>query len=79
MFYYVYVLKSLKDQRLYIGKTKNLKTRVEKHNKGQVFATKGRLPVKLVYYEAFTDKVKWSKAELFYKTGIGREALRYKV
>jgi len=73
MFYYIYVLKSLKDEKLYIGKTKDLRKRLEYHNKGLVKATKGRRPLKLVYYEAFTNKEKWQKQELFYKTGIGRE------
>ena len=79
MFYYVYVLKSQKDDKLYIGKTKNLKERLRQHCKGQVRATKGRRPVKLVYYEAYKNKKEWSKQELFYKSGIGREVLKYKI
>jgi putative endonuclease len=79
MFYYVYVLISLKDEKLYIGKTKDLKKRIAYHNKGLVKATKNRKPLKLVYYEAFTNKEKWHKQELFYKSGIGREALKHKI
>jgi putative endonuclease len=79
MFYYIYVLKSLKDDNLYIGKTKDLKKRLKYHNQGLVLATKNRRPLKLVYYEAYTNKEKWSKQELFYKTGIGREALKHKI
>ncbi|MDP3244760.1 MAG: GIY-YIG nuclease family protein, partial [bacterium] len=33
MFFYVYALESLKDAKLYIGYTNNLKRRLEKHNK----------------------------------------------
>ena len=79
MFYYVYILKSQKDNELYIGKTKNLKKRLEQHCQGQVKATKGRRPVKLVYYEAYKNKRKWSEQELFYKSGIGRETLKHKI
>jgi len=79
MFYYVYVLKSLKDGKIYIGKTKDLKERIEYHNKGLVKATKNRRPLKLVYFEVYTNKEKWHKQELFYKSGIGREALRHKL
>jgi putative endonuclease len=79
MFFYVYVLKSLKDGNLYVGKTKDLKNRLKRHQKGYIKATKGRLPVKLVYYEAYRDKNKCGQQELFYKSGTGREALKHKI
>ena len=40
MFYYVYVLQSIKYSNLYIGYTKNLKQRLQKHNRKLNFATK---------------------------------------
>jgi len=42
-FYYTYVLKSLKDGKMYTGYTRNLKLRFEKHNNGLVESTKNRL------------------------------------
>jgi putative endonuclease len=51
--FYVYILKSKKDNNCYIGSTKNLKQRVKLHNEGKVFSTKYRMPLKLIYYEAF--------------------------
>ncbi|MFA5175548.1 MAG: GIY-YIG nuclease family protein [Patescibacteria group bacterium] len=36
MLYYVYVLQSLKDNKLYAGYTENLKLRFEEHKKGHV-------------------------------------------
>ena len=77
--YYVYVLKSEKDGKLYIGRTTDLRRRYSEHTQGHVFSTKGRRPLLLVYYEAYTDKSKCAQQELFYKSGIGREALKYKV
>ena len=53
--YYVYVLKG-KDDRLYIGYTKDLRKRVELHNSKKVFSTARRGPMKLVYYEAYTNQ-----------------------
>ena len=79
MFYYAYVLRSLKDNNLNIGKSRDLKKRIKKHMLGQVEVTKGRLPIKLVYYEAYSNKEEWSKQELFYKSGIGRDTLKHKV
>jgi putative endonuclease len=46
---YVYVLKSLKDNGLYIGSTTNIKRRINQHNKGLVRSTKGRRPLELKY------------------------------
>ena len=51
--FYTYVLKSKKDQQLYIGSTNDLKRRFKEHNNGEVFSTKPRRPLELVYYEAY--------------------------
>jgi len=54
--YYVYVLKSKKDNKLYIGYTNDLKKRIQQHNKGKNFSTAHRRPFSLVYYEAFKSQ-----------------------
>jgi putative endonuclease len=51
--FYVYILKSIKDHKLYIGSTNNLKRRLKEHNSGSVFSTKLRRPFELIYYEAY--------------------------
>ena len=79
MFYYVYILKSLKDGKLYIGKTHNLAKRIKEHNSGKALATKGRRPLKLIFYEVFANKTDAGRDELFFKTGYGREALKKKL
>jgi len=51
MKYFVYILKA-KDGFLYTGTTKNLDERIARHNRGGGGRfTKGRRPLKLVYYE----------------------------
>ena len=50
------MLKSLKDDKLYIGSTNNLRKRVKEHNSGLNKSTKTRSPFKLVYYEAYTNE-----------------------
>ncbi len=52
---YTYILKSLKDKGYYVGITKNINERLEKHNKGGVISTKNRKPFKLVKYESFNN------------------------
>ena len=74
--FYTYVLYSKKDHKLYVGYSSDLKTRVIKHLKGQVSITKNRLPLVLVYYEAFIDEKAARDQELFYKTGQGRRVLK---
>ena len=50
--YYVLVLLSKKDQRLYKF-TVNLKERLRQHNTGESVATKGGALYVLLYYEAY--------------------------
>ncbi|MFC1524849.1 GIY-YIG nuclease family protein [Planctomycetota bacterium] len=76
--HYVYVLKSLKDKKLYVGHTSDLKKRVQRHNHGLNIATKTRRPLKLLFYEAFINKSDAIRDELFFKTGYGREVLKEK-
>jgi len=51
--FYVYILKSQKSNKLYIGLTKNLIKRINEHNKSKSYWTKRHIPFELVYYEAF--------------------------
>jgi putative endonuclease len=62
--YYVYLLRSERDKKLYIGYSGNLKNRIKEHFKGKVEATKSRLPVKLIYYEAYKEDGSARKREL---------------
>jgi putative endonuclease len=54
--YFVYVLRSEKNQDLYIGSCGNLRLRFKQHNNGNVQSTKGYRPWKLIYYEAYLSK-----------------------
>ncbi len=54
--FYVYVLKSEKDGRLYVGYSNDLARRVKEHNQGLVISTKPRRPFKLIYYEAYSSE-----------------------
>lgn len=48
MFYYVYILQSLRNSSLYIGYTSDLKKRIKEHNSDQSQATKPFIPYKLI-------------------------------
>ena len=49
--YYVYILKSLKDNGFYIGCTKNIEKRILEHNKGKTISLRNRRPLVVVYHE----------------------------
>ena len=72
---YIYVLKSKKDLKRYIGLTNNLERRLLLHNSGKVKATKNRRPFELIYFEKFENRTKAAKREKFLKSGKVREYL----
>ncbi len=77
--FYVYVLQSIKDGRLYKGFTADLKNRLAEHNRGKVKSTNPFKPWKLIYYEGFIDKTDARREELFLKTGKGKDSLKEKL
>lgn len=76
MFSYVYILKSLKDSKFYVGCTDDLKKRLREHNRGDSFATKTRIPLTLIYYEAYPHRQDAERRERFFKTGWGRQYIQ---
>lgn len=54
--FYLYILKSRKDEKLYVGYTSDLRRRLGEHNSGKVKSTKSRAPFDLKYYEAFSNE-----------------------
>jgi putative endonuclease len=64
--YYVYLLKSLKDGKYYIGQTNDLHKRLEMHNDGLVKSTRKRKPFILIGYEIYPtrEKARWREYQL---------------
>ncbi len=61
--FYLYILKSKIDKKLYIGSTDNLRRRLLEHNSGKVKSTRPRKPFELRYYEAFYKEIDARKRE----------------
>ena len=74
--YYTYVLKSLKDDRFYIGYTNNLRNRLQAHRGGKVVSTRDRRPLVLIYYEAHLHRFDAKRRERYYKTSKGKASLK---
>jgi len=73
--FYVYILLCA-DHKFYIGFTEDLKARIKRHNNGNIQSTKPRLPVKLVFYEAYINKYDALRREKYFKTTKGKTSLR---
>lgn len=74
--YYVYILRSQKDRKLYIGYTSNLKHRLIKHQKGLVKSTRPRLPMELIFYEFYINQKDALRRERYLKTNQGKKTLK---
>ena len=75
MFYYIYILQSLKNDSLYIGYTSDLKKRFKEHNSSLSKATRPFLPYKLIFYEAFLNRIDAKNREEYLKGGYGRKTI----
>ncbi|MDO8474407.1 MAG: GIY-YIG nuclease family protein [bacterium] len=75
VFFYVYVLLSLKDGNHYVGYTTDLRKRIEEHKKGLVFSTKTRRPLTLIYFEGCRNEQDAKQRERYLKMTIGRRWL----
>ena len=72
----VYVLKSLKNGKRYVGSTElHPLERLKRHNYGTNQFTKRNGPFELVHEEIYSDKTEARKRERFLKTGVGRKYL----
>jgi putative endonuclease len=77
--FYVYIIQSQKDGKLYTGFTANVKKRIRAHNQGEVNSTRNRRPFKLVYQEKYTSKTEALKREKFLKSLKGGKTVKSKL
>jgi putative endonuclease len=73
--FYVYVVKSQKTGRRYVGSCENLAIRIRRHNLGHSKATRHGVPWTLVHSETFSNRADAARKERYYKTGRGRDDL----
>ena len=72
----VYVLKSLKDEKHYVGYTKNLERRLEDHNRGKSPSVRDRGPFILVYKENKVSRQEAIRREREIKSYKGGNAFK---
>jgi putative endonuclease len=75
-YFYVYVLFSERDNQFYTGYTSDLLNRMKEHEEGNVKSTKGRRPLKLVYWEGCLNQQDATHREKYLKTTYGKRYLK---
>ena len=75
-FWYVYILRSLKDWQFYIGSTNDIQRRFAQHQRGENISTAKSLPLELLYFEAHRSKEDALRREQYFKTTKGKTTLR---
>ena len=76
MHFYVYILKSIKTSKHYIGCTSNLRERVKQHNTGQNKSTKKDAPWLLLCYRRFDSQEEAYQHEKQVKSYKGGNAFK---
>lgn len=74
--WYVYILQNKSGNWLYVGITNDLERRLRLHNRGKIYSTKYRIPFKVIYYEAHTNKYDAARREKFLKSGWGKNWIK---
>ena len=74
--FYVYIIQSQKDGKLYKGFTSDVGKRIKAHNQGEAKSTRNRGPFKLVYQEVYESKKEALKREKFLKSLKGGKTLQ---
>jgi putative endonuclease len=72
----VYILESLTNGSLYVGRTKDLRKRLKEHNNGLNFSTKSKMPWKVIFYESYLNINDAIRREKYLKTNQGSRLLK---
>ncbi len=73
----VYVLRSFRDNSLYVGYTTNMSQRLDTHNKGSVTSTRNKRPWRLIFAESYLSQDDALRREKYLKTTQGKNALKH--
>ena len=76
LMHYVYALKSIGFNYIYVGMTTDVERRVKQHNDGKEKTTKFYRPFKLFYTESHKTRTGARDREKYLKSGCGKEFLK---
>ncbi|WP_100313992.1 GIY-YIG nuclease family protein [Thermoflavifilum aggregans] len=76
--YQVYVLRSRKDGRFYVGMSGDVERRLSEHNRGQTRSTRAYRPWELIWVEGYDTRSAAREREKYLKSGVGKEWIKRK-
>ncbi|MBI5216378.1 MAG: GIY-YIG nuclease family protein [Ignavibacteriae bacterium] len=76
MKYAVYILRSIKTGKYYIGQTQNLEDRLARHNSGHSFSTRHGKPWEIIHIEKYDTRSDAVKRERYLKSPAGWKELQ---
>ena len=77
--WFVYIIKGLRYNFIYIGSTNDLQRRLEEHNSGISKSTFPYKPFELQAYIAVKTEKKARALEKYFKTGSGKAVLKKRI
>ena len=77
--YYTYVLLSTKENKLYLGFTRDLKVRMELHRRGFMMKEKSNGSIRLIYLEACLNKKDAVRRDKYLNSFLGKKYLKYRL
>ncbi|MBU4224146.1 GIY-YIG nuclease family protein [Patescibacteria group bacterium] len=74
--YYVYTIKSIIKNYIYVGLTNNLERRVNQHNNKREKTTRAFAPFKIILTESYQTRIETRTREKYLKSGAGKKLLK---
>ena len=74
--FYLYILKSKKFSKTYVGISEDVERRLKEHNKGYSRFTSNYRPWGVIYREECQDRSSAMKRERYFKSAAGRKKIK---
>jgi putative endonuclease len=74
--FFVYAIKSINNNYIYVGLTNNLDRRLKEHFAGKEKTTRHYRPYTILFTESHPDRLSARKREKYLKSGCGKEFLK---
>jgi putative endonuclease len=74
--FFVYIIRSIKNKKYYVGCTNNIERRLQEHNSNKTFSLKNQGPFELIYKEKYSTLKEARKRERQIKSYKGGNAFK---